>query len=219
MSSVHFEMSASCFSQSTGSHGAWWTLANRMLPALCLLLYRGVCSYFFHSPGLTNLISLQKVEDDGQMCHFMSWIVPFQSQFKGLSLPYCDKYSFVVQQYPVGRDYCAFLPLCCFSPRAYTDLIQATQTIESAQLMKQKTPTWDRNLPNNICLKGFLMWDYTPKTTSSFGKSIQLVTELLKVPAWCVCLFPNLVEMAHEVLCNHSGGKNISLVAWFFSWG
>lgn len=110
---------------------------------------------FFHDQRLTNLISIQNMEDDGQTCHFMSWIVPFQNQFKDLSLPYCAKYSFIVQQYPVARDYWAFLPLCWFWPHGYTVLIQATQTIESAQLMKQKTPTWGRNLHNSICFKRF----------------------------------------------------------------
>lgn len=111
------------------------------VPALCLFLYGGVCSCFFHNQRSTSLISIQNMEDDGQMCHFMSWIVPFQNQFKGLSLPYCAKYLFIVQQYPVSRDYCAFLPRVDFSHVVNTDLIQATQTIESAQLMKQKTPT------------------------------------------------------------------------------
>lgn len=82
------------------------------VPALCLFLYGGVCSCFFHNQRSTSLISIQNMEDDGQMCHFMPWIVPFQNQFKGLSLPYCAKYLFIVQQYPVSRDYCAFLPLC-----------------------------------------------------------------------------------------------------------
>lgn len=47
-------------------------LASRVLPALCLLLYGGVCSRFFRNQRLTNLISLQNMEDDGQVCHFTS---------------------------------------------------------------------------------------------------------------------------------------------------
>lgn len=82
------------------------------VPALLFFLYGGVCSCFFHDQRLTNLISIQNMEDDGQTCHFMSWIAPFQNQF--LSLPYYTKYSFIVQQYPVARDYWAFLPLCWF---------------------------------------------------------------------------------------------------------
>lgn len=82
MSSVHFDMGASCFSQNTGCQGPWWTLANRMLLALCLLLYGGGWFYSFHSPRLANLFSLQNVEDDGQVCHFMSFIVPFQNQLR-----------------------------------------------------------------------------------------------------------------------------------------
>lgn len=49
--------------------------------ACTLLLYGSVCSCF-HNQRLTNLISLQNMEDDGQMCHFTSWIVSFQNQFK-----------------------------------------------------------------------------------------------------------------------------------------
>lgn len=47
-------------------------LANRVLPAICLLLYGAVYSCYFHNRRLTNLLLFQNKEDDGQVCHFMS---------------------------------------------------------------------------------------------------------------------------------------------------